>query len=164
LKLLRHIEDKPVPKDIKCGDRAASRAVLFDEENLIPMLFVGKYKYHKLPGGGIEKGEDEIIALHREIKEEAGCKAEILGEVGKVTEFRSEWNLYQTSYCWWGKVTEKGTQDFTKKEKEQGFKLVWLGLDDAIKAVKNDKPENYEGKFIQERDLALLEEVEKIIT
>lgn len=163
MKLLKHIEDRPLPKDLESGGRMASRAVLFDEENLVPILFVEKYKYHKLPGGGIENGEDEITALHREIKEETGCKAKILGEVGKVTEFRSEWNLYQTSYCWWGRVTEKGTQDFTKKEKDQGFKLVWLTLDEAIKAVKNDKPQNYEGGFIQQRDLAMLEEAKKVI-
>jgi len=37
-----------------------------------------------------------------------------------------------------------------------------MTLDEAIKKCKKDKPTNYEGKFIQERDLTFLQEARKI--
>ena len=161
MKLLKHISDKPLPRNRKFGRRSAVRAILFDRDNLIPILLVSKFNYHKLPGGGVEDGEDKSKALEREVLEEAGCKAEIFAEVGKITEYRSEFNLYQTSYCYLGKVIEKGQPDFTSGELAEGFELVWLSLDDAVAKLKKDKPLNYEGKFIQERDLRFLEEAKK---
>ena len=163
MKLLREIKDKPFSKNIKVRFREASRAVLFDENNLVPILFVSKENYHKLPGGGIEEGENKTQALVRETLEETGCEIEVMGEVGKIEEYRSEFNLKQISYCYLGKVTKKGKPNFEQSEIAEGFKLVWLLLDDAIKTLGSDKPQNYEGGFIQKRDLTLLKETRKII-
>lgn len=162
MKLLKYIKDKPLSQNKRFEKREAARAVLFDDNNLIPILFVSKFNYHKLPGGGAEGGETQEKALAREILEEAGCKAEIFAEVGKITEYRSKFNLYQTSYCYLGKVIEKGQPDFTSDELTNGFELVWLSLDDAIAKLKKDKPSNYEGKFIQKRDLRFLEEIKRL--
>ncbi len=162
MKLLKHIADKPLPK--KFATRSAARAVLLDENGLVPILFVSKYNYHKLPGGGIEEGEDEKRALDREVEEETGCKAEIDGETGKVTEYRSKWNLFQTSFCFLGKIIKKGEPKFTKGEINDGFKLIWISIDDAIKTLKNDRPSDYEGNFIQKRDLVFLEEAKKLLS
>ena len=159
MKLLREIKDKPFPKNKKVGFREASRAVLFDNNNLIPILFVSKENYHKLPGGGAEEGEDKIQAIIRESLEETGCEIEVTGEVGKIEEYRSEFNLLQISYCYLGRVTKKGKPHLEQEEINEGFKLVWLTLDEAIKTLENDKPQNYEGVFIQKRDVIFLKEV-----
>ncbi|HJY98329.1 MAG TPA: NUDIX domain-containing protein [Patescibacteria group bacterium] len=160
MKLLKHIEDKPLPKEFTV--RFAVRAVLFDDKDgLIPLLYVSKFGYHKLPGGGIKNKEDKMKALNREVLEETGVVGEIEGEVGEITEYRSKWNLFQTSYCYFGKVKTKGKQSYTSKETREGFKLVWLSLDEAIDKLESDNPTNYEGKFIQERDLRFLQEVKK---
>ena len=161
MKLLKVIKDKDLGKDFKT--REASRGVLFDENNLVPILFVSKYNYHKLPGGGIEKGESKIQALIREIKEEVGSTIEVGDEIGKVVEYRFEFNLKQISYCYIGKILSKGSQELEDDEIDEGFELNWVPLDEAIKLSENDKPENYEGKFIQERDLAFLNEAKKLI-
>lgn len=161
MKLLKEIKDKEWPQDQSTLEiREASRAVLFDENGLIPLLFVPKYNNHNLPGGGINDGEDKIKALVREVLEEVGSKIEVDGEVGKIIEFRSKWNLKQISYCYIGKIISKGTPDFTEKELSQGFKLVWLPLTEAISKVENDKPANYEGSFIQKREIIFLKKVE----
>ncbi len=165
MKLLKEIKDKEWPKDESTLKiREASRAVLFDRNGLIPLLFVSKYSYYKLPGGGIDVGENKIKALVREVLEEVGSKIEIEGEVGKVIEFRSKWNLKQVSYCYIGRIISKGTPTFTEKELRQGFKLLWLPLDEAISKVENSKPTNYEGSFIQKRDAIFLREVKKQLT
>lgn len=162
MKFLKYIKDKPLPQNKKFERRSATRAILFDENGLIPILFVSKFNYHKLPGGGIEEGEDKMSALAREIFEETGCEAKMEGEIGKITEYRSEFNLFQTSYCYVGKVIKKGKPDFTEDEMGEGFELVWLSLDEAIEEIKNDKTSNYQGGFIQQRDLAFLEEIKRI--
>ncbi|MBI4896143.1 MAG: NUDIX domain-containing protein [Candidatus Aenigmarchaeota archaeon] len=143
--------------------REASRAVLFDEHNLVPLLYVSKFRFHMLPGGGIDMGEDKIQALIREVKEETGADINVMGEIGKIIEFRAKVNLKQISYCYLGKITSKGTQKFTEEELSEGFKLVWLSLDEAISTVEHDKPNDYEGPFIQKRDLTFLRKAQQIL-
>lgn len=163
MELLKEIKDKEWPKDISTLKiREASRAVLFDENDMIPLLFVSKYHYHKLPGGGIDDGEDKIKALIREAKEEVGSEIKITGEVGKIVEYRSKFNLKQISYCYLGKIVSLGNPEFTKEELSQGFKVVWLRLDEAISTVENDKPTNYEGFFIQKRDIVFLKRAKQL--
>lgn len=164
MKLLKEIKDKKFPEDESTLKiREASRVILFDENDLIPLLFVTKYNYHKLPGGGIGEGENRFRALARECLEEVGSEIEVIGEIGKIIEFRSKWNLKQISYCYYGKIISKGDPDFTQKELSQGFEIVWLSLKEAIFKVENDKPQNYEGSFIQKRDLVFLKKIDQIV-
>jgi H+-transporting ATPase len=73
--------------------RQAARAVVFDNENKIALLYVSKHSYHKIPGGGIEKGEDIFRALEREMIEEIGSKISVTGEIGKIIEYRNKFDL-----------------------------------------------------------------------
>ncbi len=166
MRLLKHIEDTPYSKDLKVKKRFAVMAVLLDNNGLTPIVFASKMNYHKIPGGGIEKGEDKIDALVREIYEESGRKAKIDGEIGRITEYRSkfEWFQFQTSYCYYGKILSKGKPHFDVGEVGEGFSLSWETLDDAIEILRKDEPKDYEGGFIQRRDLAFLEEVKKIMS
>jgi 8-oxo-dGTP diphosphatase len=164
MELLQEIKDQEFPADQSTlKQREASRAIVFDDNNLTPLLFVANENYHKIPGGGIEAGEDKMQALVRELKEEAGCEIQVTGEVGEIIEFRSLYNLKQRSYCYLGKVLSKGVPDFDEGEKIHGFELLWLPLEEAIAKIANDKPEDYVGGFIQKRDLIFLKKAQEIL-
>ena len=163
MKLLKTILDQdPVdPNDVKT--REAARGIFFDEQGLIPLLYVRQHAYHKLPGGGVEEGENLLQALAREIKEETGCEIKVLKELGQIKEYLSQWNLEKTSSCYLGTVTAKGEPTFTDDETAAGFELVWMTLDDAIRALESDEPQDYEGIFIQKRDLTFLKTAQVVI-
>jgi len=53
-------------------------------------------------------------------------------------------------------VISIGKQKLEESEIDEGFQLVWLSLNNAIRKLEKDKPTNYEGEFIRKRDLVFL--------
>lgn len=161
MKLLKTIQfkDSKTEEVVKFKLRRAARAIVFDSDKKIGILCVGKYNYHKLPGGGLEGDESIEEALKRECLEELGCNIEIFTELGEIIEYRDKRLLKQHSYCYLANVVgEKGRPDFTEDERKNGFKITWQSLKEAIKLLENDKPEGYEGGFMQIRDISFLKE------
>jgi 8-oxo-dGTP pyrophosphatase MutT (NUDIX family) len=144
--------------------RNAARAIVFDENNLVALLHATKHDYYKLPGGGIEKGETNEMAVKRECLEEIGCKIEIIGEVGFTVEYRKQFNTKQTSYCYIAKlIGEKGKPKLEPDEAEEGFKTIWLPINEALEKLKESHPKTYQGPYMVTRDTALIKEAIKII-
>src|SRR3989344_5973066 len=152
MKLLKELRDSE--KDLAEEDyeiRESARAVVI-RDGKIAILSVSKYGYHKLPGGGLEKEEDVRSTLLREIKEETGCDAEIIEEIGKIVEYKSKFKQKQISYCYLVKVKSYSPNlRFTDNEKSAGFSLLWEKIDNAIKLFENDAPLDYFGKLIRNR-------------
>lgn len=139
--------------------REAARAVILDTDENIALLAVTKSGYHKLPGGGIEEGEDTQLALARECMEEVGCKITVTGELGSVREVRAKYSFVQDSYAYLAKVDgEKGAPDFTESELERGFEIRWMQLNEALDLLSSEQTDDYDGQFIVVRDLAILKE------
>lgn len=160
MELLKEINEKDLGLTVSIPGmpdnvRRAARIILFNYMNRIAVLHVSKDRYHKLPGGGIENEENIYEALSREVREEVGAKAEVLGEVGVTIEYRER--LLQISYCYYGKlIGETEAPDFTEEELSNGFELKWLDIDTAVELISNDKPLSYIGKFIRKRDFCFL--------
>jgi len=138
--------------------RKAARAIVLDDLNQVALLKVGNHNYYKLPGGGIEEGEDKIEALHRELAEELGCKAEVIDEIAEITQYLDQKKLVQTSYCYLAKqIGERTTPDFTEEELADGFEIRWAkDINEAITLVENSQTDDYSGQSIVKRDLVLL--------
>ena len=67
------------------GKRPSVRGVII-KNGKIAMMHSLKYDYYKLPGGGIEEGEELHDTLVREVKEESGLvvKTDTIKEYGVV--------------------------------------------------------------------------------
>lgn len=145
--------------------RHAARAIVVNDKGEVALLKANEYNYHKLPGGGVERDEDMEVALQRELKEEIGCQAAIAFEVGEIIEYRDKWKMKQTSHCYLAKqVGEQQAPCFTQSEIDEGFEVVWTAnIETAIKLLEQDKPENYDGLFIQRRDTQLLKAVRQLL-
>jgi len=157
--------DKYLIAEVKDSDQAvtgykvrkSSRGILIWKDK-VALLNVTKYKYHKVPGGGIEKNETKEEAFKREILEETGCKSSIRNYLGLTLEYRDEFKLVQVSYIFIAEVIGRPAKPtFEKGEIEEGFVLEWFPIEKAEKLIRSDKPRNYEGTFIRRRDLAIFE-------
>jgi 8-oxo-dGTP pyrophosphatase MutT (NUDIX family) len=143
--------------------RQAARAVVFDDDGKVAILHVREGDYCKLPGGGVEQGEDIQAAVERECLEETGCHIKTSEELGKVIEYRGKFGLKQESYCFTARVVgAKGTPEFTENEKANGFELLWLELDEAIGKIEHNDTEDYQGKFVVLRDAAILKAAKRL--
>ena len=146
--------------------RIGARGIVFNSDNKIAILNNQKKNEYKLVGGGVEEDEDPKFAFEREVLEEAGCKVEIDDFIGTIREEKSQDNFIQTSYVYIAHVLEDTKQlNLTQKEVDEGSKLIWLNIDDAIKFIKecesNLKPSKYGNvyhtKFIVKRDYSILQ-------
>lgn len=145
--------------------RKAARAIVMSPDGSIYLVRNGQDDYHKIPGGGVEGGEDIKKALRRELMEEIGCKAVINAEIGEVVEFRDQRKLKQISYCYLAEQEGEQTEpEFDEGERARGFEVLTVpDIDSAISTLEADQPEDYEGKFIQDRDLVFLKKAKEIL-
>ena len=169
MEIIKTIRDTDIgsnnPDPERYEQRRAARALVFDTENKIALLHATKKGYHKLPGGGIEQGEDIIEALKRECIEEIGCDIQDAKELGIVEEYRNEFKMHQISYCYLARLKgEKGQNHLEEDEAADGFEPEWMSLEDAIKTLEREASiEHYEGRFIRLRDLTFLRAAEKYV-
>ena len=164
MKRILEISDSDVgfqPMEKTERPRTAARAIL-RRKGLVALLRVSKHNYYKLPGGGLEEGESVQEGLEREVLEEVGCSIRVKGEVGESVEHRTHIGVVQTSNCFLAEAMKEGKPRFMDDEVADGFRLLWVSLDEAIRLVGNSKPDTYDGRFIVKRDLEFLKAAKRL--
>ena len=140
--------------------RIAVGIVLFDNDNNIALSHIGIWDLHGLPGGGIDEGEDFVTAVKREAWEEAGCKCEIVKEIGKTYQNSASDNFVQEKYHFLAKVVgEKGELHLEDYEIASETTVRWYPLEEAIKIISERNAGSTGEEFFKRRDLAVLKEV-----
>jgi 8-oxo-dGTP pyrophosphatase MutT (NUDIX family) len=169
MELIKELSDKDITSEVVVSSdsysiRKAARAIVENDDGDIAVLYVEKHNYHKLPGGGLELNENIEEALRREVMEEVGVDISVIDTVGAIIEYRNLFELLQISYCYFTKTIGKAVKpSFTEHEINEGFMLKWVTIEEAINILEQDIPDNYVGKFIQNRDLAFLKYAAKLI-
>ena len=110
-------------------------------------VFVGKRKDNpgdkwQMPQGGVDKGEDFITAMKRELIEETSIKnIKILKEIQKMYQYELPKNL--VGIIWKGKF---------RGQRQKWFITKFLGKDDEIN-LDTQHPEFIDWKWIDPKDL-----------
>ena len=92
------------PQSSAIFHRRAARAIVLHGDNIL-MLYTERYHDYTLPGGGVDKGEDIVQGLIRELKEETGAKdIDDIVPFGRYEEFRPWYKndfdtVHMDSYC-----------------------------------------------------------------
>ena len=130
--------------------RIAVRGVIFVDGKLL--LIEDNKNEVKLPGGGQEKGENDIETLIREVREETGCTVitETVRPFGYIEEKRKSFHenmiWHQFSRLYFCDVTgERSDTEYSENEKKHGIRLRMYTIDEAI--AKNYAMLNNIGKL-----------------
>lgn len=119
------------------GKRPSVRGVII-KNGKIAMMHSLKYDYYKLPGGGIEEGEELRDTLVREVKEESGLvvKKDTIKEFGYVRRIEKgmfEDIFMQENYYYLCDVEDDvSSQELDDYEAEEGFTLEFVTPEYAI--------------------------------
>ena len=167
MKLLRVFNEENVLQDKldMFEKRSSVRAVVIDKNNNVALLYSNKFKYHTIPGGGVEQGETVEQAVKRECKEEVGCVTEIISGVGEIIEVREKNELINNIHCYMVSVSgEKGKSVFTQDETEDQFVVIWVTLEEAIKHIESDSESgSLDYKYTKQRNIIFLNEAKELI-
>lgn len=141
MKRLLTMDEKNYRGDMQEIFRIAVRGIIFIEGRLL--MIEDKFGEVKLPGGGVEDGEDDMHTLFREVKEETGFTVvpDSVVPFGEIEEKR----LSVHEHMIWHQISrlyfcdvEEGKQEcaYSENEKKHGFRPVLYPIEDAI--AKNE--------------------------
>ena len=159
-------------KDYEAGynvyRRPSARGIILQGDR-IALVYSGWEHYYKFPGGGIQGGEDKKAALVREVREETGLVVipDSIREFGSVLRRqksdKSENTIFEQENFYYICDVEAANigQELDEYEREAGFVLRVLPIDEAICANDEYHSENYFDEVMIKRELRVLQMVKK---
>ncbi len=120
---------------VRSGQRYTRRpgvyAVLLRGNSILATHQAEPVPEFQLPGGGIDRGEHPIAALHREVFEETGWKIAVTRRIGAFRRF-----TYMPEYDLWAeKVCTVYLAHPVRRlgpPSEPGHTAIWLPVDEAL--------------------------------
>ncbi len=151
------ISKKPIANTTGWKKRRAARAIIIDNQNKIPLIWINKHQFHKIPGGGAKEKEEIKKALKREIMEETGTKVKRINYIGAIKEYWTKGKYYQISYGFTAKISRKvKSPEYTEDEKTAEMELKWYNKSKALKIMGKDNPPDKIHKALNLRDYLFL--------
>lgn len=145
--------------------RLATRAITLDGSKIL-LLYTKRYDDLSLPGGGLDKDEDKVKGMIRELSEETGAlNVRDIKPFGIYEEYRpwhkEDYDIqHMVSYCYTCRIDKKlGETNYESYEIKNGMKAIWVDIHEAIK--KNEKTilESKKKGMSVERETFLLKKI-----
>ena len=147
--------------------RPSVRGIIIENKK-VAMVYSNKYDYYKFPGGGIEKNEEHINTLSREISEETGLvvinnSVREYGSVLRIQKSRFAENevFEQENFYYLCNVENSvSAQSLDDYELDERFELRYISADEAINVNRTHDHADYDAMLI-EREAKVLESLVK---
>lgn len=168
MKRLFEIDIKDYGVGCKVYRRPSARGIILQEDK-IALVYSEREGYYKFPGGGIHENENPETALIREVREETGLVVipDSIREFGSVLRRqksdKSENTIFEQENFYYICDVETANigQELDEYEREAGFVLRVLPIDEAICANDEYHSENYFDEVMIKRELRVLQMVKK---
>ena len=167
--LTLHLQDEEWPLTYTDHDREIVRAIVFDEEGFFYFVRAerdddfGKATLIETSGGGVEKGEDLLAAIGRELKEELGASVEVLGKIGVVSDYYNLIHRHNINNYYLCKAISFGEKNLMPDEIEE-FHLSTLKLtyEEAIREYERCSCTKI-GRLVAKRELPILRQAKRML-
>lgn len=167
--LIFNLQDEEWPFTYTDHDREIVRAIVFDEKGYFYFVRAerdddfGKATLIETSGGGVEKGEDLLAAIKRELKEELGASVEVLCKIGVVSDCYNLIHRHNINNYYLCKAVSFGEKNLMQDEIEE-FHLSTLKLtyEGAIQEYERCACTKI-GRLVANRELPILRQAKKIM-
>ncbi len=164
-----NLQDTEWEYDYIDHDRNIARAIVYDENGQFYFVRAkrdddfGKATLIETAGGGVEDGEDLIVAIKRELKEELGADVEVVCKIGVVSDYYNLIHRHNINNYFLCRVNSFGDKNLTEDEINR-FHLSTLKLsyEDAVKEYEY-RADTRLGKVVANRELPVLYRAKEII-
>lgn len=133
------LSDTEWPKTHISHTREIVRAIVVDDEKMGYFVRVdrnddfGRATLIETAGGGVEPGESLEDAIHRELSEELGIQAEIVAEIGVVSDYYNLIHRHNVNHYYLCRVRSFGKRHLTPEETDRlCLSTLRLSLEDAL--------------------------------
>lgn len=150
-------------------DREIVRAIVFDDEGFFYFVRAerdddfGKATLIETSGGGVEKGEDLLSAIERELREELGASVEVVCKIGVVSDYYNLIHRHNINNYYLCKALSFGEKNLMPDEIEE-FHLSTLKLTYEQAVAEYERCScTPVGRLVANRELPILREAKKIM-
>ena len=167
--LYLELKDNEWPFTYTDHDRQIVRAIVFDDHGYLYFTratrddHFGKATLIETSGGGVEKGEDLLSAIHRELREELGAEVEVVAKIGVVSDYYNLIHRHNVNHYYLCRATSFGEKHLMPDEIER-FHLSTLRLTfDEAEAEYERRACTPIGRLIADRELPVLKRAREIL-
>ncbi len=167
--LYLELRDNEWPFTYTDHDRQIARAIVFDDEGYLYFTratrddHFGKATLIETSGGGVEKGEDLLSAIHRELREELGAEVGVVAKIGVVSDYYNLIHRHNVNHYYLCRATSFGEKHLMPDEIER-FHLSTLRLTfDEAEAEYERRACTPIGRLIADRELPVLKRAREIL-